>query len=121
VSPYLVTSRPKLSERTPDPENDEHQKNIQAEISKRKGIEPTYHKTILFLQRRDLDPERLGMYYTIRKDAKETVDAIMRRKIDEGIEEVLALAPTTAHHGSKSRRSRRHKKANTKPRKRRVQ
>lgn len=121
VSPYLVTGRPKLSERTPDPENDGRQKNIQAEISKREGIKPTYHRTILFLQRRDLDSERLSLYYTIRKDAKETVDAIMQRKIDEGIEEVLALARTTAHLEGKSRRSRRHKKANTKLRKRRAQ
>jgi hypothetical protein len=121
VSPYLVTASPQTHESTPDPVNDERQENIQAEISKRRGIEPTYHKNILFLQHRHVDPEKLALFNAIRKDAKETVDAIMQRKIDEGIEEVLALAPTTAHLDDKSRRSRRHKKASTKPRKRRVQ
>jgi len=117
VSPYLVTVSPKLGERMPDPENDERQKNIQAEISKRKGIEPTFHKNILFLQHRHVDPKKLALFNAIRKDEKETVDAIMQRKIEEGIEEVLALAPTTAHLKDKSRR-RRHKKPNTKLRKR---
>jgi len=121
VSPYLVTGSPQTSESTPDPVNDERQQNIQAEISKRKGIEPTYHKSILFLQHRHVDPKKLALFNAIRKDAKKTVDAIMQRKIDEGIEEVLALAPTTSHLDDKSRRSRRHKKASTKLRKRRAQ
>lgn len=121
VSPYLVTGTPQNSESSPDPVNDERQQNIQAEISMRKGIEPTYHKNILFLQHRHVDPKKLALFNAIRKDAKETVDAIMQRKIDEGIEEVLALAPTTAHLDDTSRRSRRHKKASTKLRKRRAQ
>jgi len=121
VSPYLITGSPQTSESTPDPVNDERQQNIQAEISKRKGIEPTYHKNILFLQHRHVDPKKLELFNTIRKDAKETVDAIMQRKIDEGIEEVLALAPTTDHLKGKSRRSRRHKKVSTKLRTRRIE
>jgi hypothetical protein len=121
VSPYLVTGSPQISERTFDPVNEKRQKHIQAEISKREGIEPTYHKTILFMQRRHLDPEKLELYHTIRTDDKKRVDAIMQRKIDEGIEEVLALAPTTVHLNDKSPRSRRHKKVSSKPRKRRVE
>lgn len=92
---YAVTGGSQVHERTPDPENDERQKNIQAETSKRTGIRPSHHKTILHLQRRNLDPERLALYYAIKADSKKRVDAIMQRKIDEGIEEVLALAPAT--------------------------
>jgi hypothetical protein len=91
-SVYAVTGGRQVNERTPDPENDERQKNIQAETSKREGIKPTHHKTILHLQRRNLDPERLALYYAIKEDDKKRVDAIMQRNIDEGIEEVLALA-----------------------------
>jgi hypothetical protein len=121
VSPYLVTPSPQTIESTPDPVNDERQKNIQAEISKRQEIEPTYHKSILFLQHRHVDPEKLMLFNAIRKDAKETVDAIMQRKIEEGIEEVLALAPTADQLNNESTRNQRHEKASTKPRKRRVQ
>jgi hypothetical protein len=121
VSPYLVTGRAKLDERMPDPENDERQKNIQAEISKRAGIKPTFHRTTLYLRRTHLDPEKLALYYAIEEDDKKSVDAIMHRKIDEGIDEVLALAPTTSHLDDKSRRSRRRKKASAKLRKRRAQ
>jgi hypothetical protein len=92
-SVYAVTGGSQVHERTPDPENDERQKNIQAETSKREGIKPTRHKTILHLQRRNLDPEMLALYHAIKEDDKKRVDAIMQRKIDEGIEEVLALAP----------------------------
>jgi hypothetical protein len=93
ASIYSVTGARKDNERTRDAENETRQKNIEAEISKRKNVKPTYHKTILYLQRRNLDPEKLGRYYAIRENAKAHVDAIMRRKIDEGIDEVLALAP----------------------------
>jgi hypothetical protein len=95
TSVYAVTGSPKVNERTLDAENDERQKNIQAETSKREGIKATYHKTILFLQRRHLDPDKLGLYHAIRDAAKQNVDAIMQRKIDEGFEAVLALATAT--------------------------
>ena len=120
-SPYLLTRIPQTSESTPDPVNDERQQNIQAEISKRKGIQPTYHKNILFLQHRHVDPKKLALFNAIREKDKKSVDAIMRRKIDEGIEEVLTLAPTAVRLNDKSRQSRRHKKPNTKLRKRRAQ
>ena len=90
-SPYVVTV-PQGNERAPDPEDDERQINIQAELSKREGIKPTHHKTILYLQSRYLDPEKLARYHANRAKDKGTVDAIMQRKIDEGIEEVLALS-----------------------------
>jgi hypothetical protein len=93
MSPYAVTAGRQDNERTTDLENDERQKNIQAETAKREGITPTKHKTILYLQRRKSDPEKLVLYYAIREIAKSRVDTIMQRKIDEGIEEVLALAP----------------------------
>ncbi|HTC63699.1 MAG TPA: hypothetical protein VK709_12720 [Candidatus Saccharimonadales bacterium] len=95
TSVYSVTGARQVNEHTPDPENEERQKNIRAESSKREGIEPTHHKTILYFQRRHLDPEMLTAYYAIREHNKERVDTIMRRKIDEGVEEVLALDPTT--------------------------
>lgn len=103
TSPYTDTGRLQVNERTPDPENDERQKNIQAETLKRKGIKPTYHKTILYLQRRNLDPEKLARYNTIREKDKKHVDAIMLRKIDEGIDEVLALAPAKRSRNQKRR------------------
>ena len=95
TSVYSITGARQVNEHTPDPENEERQKNIRAESSKREGIEPTHHKTILYFQRRHLDPEMLTAYYAIREHNKERVDTIMRRKIDEGVEEVLALDPTT--------------------------
>jgi hypothetical protein len=90
---YSVTSARKDNERTPDLENEARQKNIEAETSKRKNVKPTYHKTVLYLQRRNLDPDKLGLYHATKENAKAQVDAIMQRKIDEGIDEVLALAP----------------------------
>jgi hypothetical protein len=95
LSPYVVTGSSQVNERTPDRENDSRQKHRQIETSKREGIKPTHHRTILYLQRRDLDPERLALYYAAREGDRERVDAIMQTKIDEGIEEVLALVPLT--------------------------
>jgi hypothetical protein len=118
ISPYLVTGSPQTSESTPDPVNDERQQNIQVEISKREGMKPTYHKNILFLQHRHVDPKKLALFNAIREKAKKSVDAIMQRKIDEGIEEVLAL-PATVQLNGKSPRSRRGKKASMKPQKKR--
>ena len=122
VSPYAVTGLTQVNERTPDPENDERQKNIQAETSKRAGIKPTFHKTILYLQRRQLDPEKLALYHAIKEGDKKSVDAIMQRKIDEGIEDVLALAPDAIHHNQKSRPNRRQKRVSLRrPQRRRTQ
>jgi hypothetical protein len=89
VSVFSLRCGPEVNERTSDPQNDERQKNIQAEISKRDGIKPSHHKTILYVQRRGLDPEILALYNTIKGADRKRVDAIMRRKLDEGIEEVL--------------------------------
>jgi hypothetical protein len=63
----------------------------------------------------------LELYHAIQEKDKKSVDAIMQREIDEGIEEVLALAPIKAHRNDKSRRNRRHREVSTKPRKRRVE
>jgi len=103
TSPYVVTARLQGDERTPDPENDGRQKNIQAEILQREGIPPTHHNTILYLQRRYMEPETLARYHAIREQDKKQVDAIMQRKIDEGIEEVLALAPAALPRNQKPR------------------
>jgi hypothetical protein len=118
-SPYLATV-PQVSERTLDPENDERQENIRAEIAKREGISPTHHKNILFLQHRHVDPEKLALFNAIRKDHKKRVDVIMQRKIDEGIEEVLALAPSTFHPNDKSRPNPRQKKVSRRRPQRRI-
>ena len=93
TSVYAVTGARQANERTPDPENDRREANKKAEIAKRLGVKPTHHKTILSLRRPKLDPERLALYYLIREKNQERVREIMHRKIDEGIEEVLALAP----------------------------
>ena len=85
----------RANERTPDVENETRAENIKIETEKRKGIKPTFHKTLLTVQRRDLDPVKLGLYHTIKSTNKKQVDEIMRRKIDEGIEEVLALTPAS--------------------------
>jgi hypothetical protein len=93
-SVYTVTGARQVNERTPDPENDRREANKRAEIAKRLGVNPTHHKTILSLRRPKLDPEKLARYYLIREKNQDRVREIMHRKIDEGIEEVLALAPT---------------------------
>jgi hypothetical protein len=110
TSPYGVTGGRQVNEHTLDPENDERQKNIQAETSKRAGVKPTRHKTILYLQRRKVDSEKLALYYAVKENDKERVDAIMQRKIDEGIDEVLALAPSTRRINQKSGAKRRPRK-----------
>jgi hypothetical protein len=83
----------KIHERTPDSDNDRRTENIKSQTVKREGIKPTYHKTILYLKRRNLDPQKLALYYDVRKVNGRHVDEIMQRAIDSGIEEVLALAP----------------------------
>jgi hypothetical protein len=118
VSPDTAIGRMQVNERTPDPENDERHKNIQAETLKRKDIKPTYHKTILYLQRRNLDPEKLARYNTIRENDKKHVDAIMLRKIDEGIDEVLALTPATRSRNQRSRLKLRRRKGLRRPQQR---
>jgi hypothetical protein len=82
----------------PDPDNDRRTENIKSETAKREGIEPTYHKTILYLKRRNLDPQKLALYYEVRKVDGRHVDEIMQRAIDHGIDEVLALAPSLLSH-----------------------
>ena len=91
-SVYTVTGTPQLNERTPDPANDEREKNRLAEIAKREGVKPTPHRTMLNLQRRNLDPQMLARYYAVRENNKDRVKEITDRKIDEAIAEVLALA-----------------------------
>jgi hypothetical protein len=83
----------KIHARTPDTDNDKRTENIKSETARREGIKPTYHKTILYLKRRNIDPQKLALYYDVRKVDGRHVDEIMQRAIDSGIEEVLALAP----------------------------
>jgi hypothetical protein len=115
TSPYTDAGRLQVNERTPDPENDQRQKNIQAETLKRAGIQPTYHKSILYLQGRDLDSQKLARYHAIREKHKEQVDAIMQRKIDEGIEEVLTLGPARLLRNEKPRLKQRPRKRLKRP------
>ena len=96
TSVYAVTGTPQINERTPDPDNDKREDNKKKEREKREGIKPTPHKTMLSIQRRKLDPIKLALYYTIRDARKDQVHEIMKRKIDEGMDEVLALDPQTA-------------------------
>jgi hypothetical protein len=83
----------KIHERTPDPDNDRRTENTKSETVKREGIKPTYHKTILYLKRRNIDPNKLQLFHDVRTADKRRVDEIMQRAIDSGIDEVLALAP----------------------------
>jgi hypothetical protein len=83
----------KIHARAPDTENDRRTENVKSETAKREGIKPSYHRTILYLKRRNLDPQKLALYHDVRKVDKQHVDEIMQRAIDSGIEEVLALAP----------------------------
>jgi hypothetical protein len=91
-SVYAVTGSPHVNERTPDPENDARQKNIQVETVKREGIQLTHHRTTLFLQRRNLDPKTVALYHKIEGTDKKRVAGIRDSKIDELIAEVVALA-----------------------------
>lgn len=95
-SVYTVAGTPQLNERTPDPAYDEREKNRLAEIAKREGVKPTPHRTMLHLQRRNLDPQMLVRYHAVRENNKGRVKEITDRKIDEAIAEVLALAQPSA-------------------------
>jgi len=97
TSVYAATGARQVNERTPDPDNDEREENKKKEEDKRRGVDPTPHKTMLSVQRRNLDPVRLALYYTIRDAHKKQAHEIMNRKIDEGMAEVLALDPDTAN------------------------
>jgi hypothetical protein len=120
-SVYAVSGFRQVLHHTPDAKNVERQHNIHAEASKRAGVKPTPHKTTLFLQRRNLDPEKLALYHAIRTDDEKRVDAIMQRKIDEGIEGVLSLAPSTPPHNQRPRPNQRRKRKLGRPQERKVQ
>ena len=82
-----------LHEKTSDPANEARNKNLEIETAKRVGIVPTRHPTTLYLQRKHLDPANLGQYHSVENVADKRVKEIMWRHIDEGIAEVIALAP----------------------------
>lgn len=99
TSVYAVTGAPQARERTPDPDNDNREENKEKERSKRKGKKPTPHKNILTHSRRNVDPLKLAIFYRIREAHVGEVKAIMDRKMDEAMAEVLALDPEVAQPG----------------------
>jgi hypothetical protein len=88
-----IISDGNINESTPAPENDERTENPKSEPAKSGDIKSTRSKTTLRVVRRHLDPGKLALYDEVEAVAKKLVDEIMCRKIDEGVEEVIALAP----------------------------
>jgi hypothetical protein len=93
IVPIPTAYDQQVHEKTSDLANDARNRNLEIETAKRVGIVPTRHPTTLHLQRKHLDPAILALYHSVKDVAEKRVKEIMWRHIDEGIAEVIALAP----------------------------